>query len=72
MQDEYIRIDIVDIDYDISVFRQSLESRFPDLQFVLQNLIFLNPENRRHSKCNIEAVIQRFCKERIQSSTAKM
>ena len=32
----------------------------------------MNPENRRHSKCDIEAVIQRFCKERIQSLTAKM
>ena len=41
---------------------KSLESRIPDLQFVLQNPSFLNPENRRHSKCNIEAVIQRFCK----------
>ena len=51
---------------------KSLESRFPDVQFVRQNPSFLNPENRRHFKSNIVAVIQRFYKERIQFSTAKM
>ena len=29
---------------------KSLDYRFPEMQFVLQNLSFLNPENRRHSK----------------------
>ena len=41
-------------------------------RFVLQNLSFLNPENRKHSKCNIEAVIIRFCKERVEITTAKL
>ena len=39
------------------------------MRFVLQNLSFLNPENRKHSKCNIEAIINRFCKE---ITTAKL
>ena len=50
----------------------SLNHRFPEMRFVLQNLSFLNPENRKHSKCNIEAVINRFCKERVEITTAKL
>ena len=39
---------------------KSLENRFPEMKFVLKNLSFLNPSNRKHSKCNIEAVVHKF------------
>lgn len=47
----------------------SLENRFPEMQFVLKNLSFLNPANRKHSRCDIEAVIHKFCKDIVEVET---
>ena len=52
---------------------KSLEARFPEMEFVLQNLSFLCPENRKHcSRCDIEAVVMRYCKDMVNASTASM
>ena len=104
MQDDNIRTDVDDIDYESSQFQQfqeqaissgqlsnaqlhqvmknvfnftvaigrSLESRFPEMNFVVRNLSFLCPTNRKHSRCNIEAVIKKYCKDSVNVTTAKM
>ena len=39
---------------------RSLETRYPEMEFVVQNLSFLCPENRKHCRCDIEAVVMRY------------
>ena len=51
---------------------RSLESRFPEMNFVVRNLSFLCPTNRKHSRCDIEAVIKKYCKDSVNITTAKM
>ena len=51
---------------------KSLENRFPEMKFVLKNLSFLNPSNRKHSKCDIEAVVHKFCSEKVEVQTTKL
>ena len=104
MQEDNLRRDVVDIDYQNSQFQQfkeqsisrghlsyaelhevmrnifsftsaigkSLESRFPEMNFVLRNLNFLCPQNRKHSRCDIEAVVTKYCKDTANVTTAKM
>ena len=104
MQDENVRADVDDIDYESSEFKafaeQSisnglvshaevhevmknvfnftaaigtfLQMRFPEMDFVLQNLSFLCPTNRKHcSSSNIEAVITKYCNGMVNASVAK-
>ena len=47
---------------------KSLENWFPKMKFVLKNLSFLNPSNRKHSKCDIEAVVHKFCKVEVETT----
>ena len=51
---------------------RSLESRFPEMDFVVHNMSFLCPTNRKHSRCDIKAVIQKYCKDSVNVTTAKM
>ena len=51
---------------------KSLENRFPEMKFVLKNLSFLNPSNRKHSKCDIEVVVHKFCSEKVEVQTTKL
>ena len=51
---------------------QALKSCFPEMSFVLQNLIFLNPDNRKFARCDIGAVIAKYSKGRIDSTAAKL
>ena len=50
----------------------SLESRFPELEFVVRNLSFLCPVNRKHSRCDIEAVVKKYCNGTVNVSEAKL
>ena len=42
------------------------------MDFVVQNLSFFCPENRKHSRCDIEAVVNTFCPRMVDSVVAKM
>ena len=55
-----------------SAIGQSLETRFPEMEFVVQNLSFLCPENRKHCRCNIEAVVSKYCQGMVDATVAKM
>ena len=55
-----------------SAIGHSLEDRFPEMDFVVQNLSFLSPENRKHCRCDIEAVVNKFCPGMVDSVFAKM
>lgn len=44
---------------------KALESRFPELPFVISNLSFLNPENRKFSNSDISAVAAKYSSGRI-------
>ena len=50
---------------------RSLDSRFPELDFVVQNVSFLNPANRKYSKCDIEAVVRKYCRNSLNGPVAK-
>lgn len=49
---------------------RSLDARFPELDFVIKNLSFLCPANRKHSRCDIEAVVRRYCKNSVAAAVA--
>ena len=51
---------------------RSLETRFPEMEFVVRNLGFLCPENRKHCRCDIEAVVMRYCQGMVNATIAKM
>ena len=51
---------------------RSLETRFPEMNFVAHKLSFPCPTNRKHSRCDIEAVIKKYCKDSVNVTTAKM
>ena len=53
-----------------SAIGYSLEARFPEMDFVVQNLSFLCPENRKHCRCNIEAVVNKYCPGMVDSAVA--
>lgn len=101
MQEENIRGDIDEIDYQCSQFQvfkeqtisngllvpsrvmrnlflfttaigHSLEARFPEMDFVVNNLSFLCPENRKHCRCDVEAVVTRYCQGAVDATVAKM
>ena len=55
-----------------STIGKSLESRFPEMNFVLRNLSFLCSQNRKHCRCDIEAVVTKYCKDTVNVTTAKM
>ena len=55
-----------------SAIGQSLEARFPEMDFVVQNLSFLCLENRKHSRCDVEAVVEKYCQGMVDSAVAKM
>ena len=42
------------------------------MDFVLRNLSFLCPQNRKDSRCDIEAVITKYCKDMVNVTPAKM
>ena len=44
---------------------KALESRFPELSFVLSNLSFLNPANPKFSNSDISAVVAKYSNERV-------
>ena len=44
---------------------KALESRFPELPFVLSNSSFLNPQNRKYSDSDITAVVSKFSNGRF-------
>ena len=44
---------------------KALESRFPELSFVLSNLSFLNPANRKFSNSDISAVVAKYSNGRV-------
>ena len=50
---------------------KSLDSRFPELDFVVQNVSFLNPANREYSKCDIEAVVRKYCRNSLNGPLTK-
>ena len=50
---------------------KALESRFPELPFVLSNLSFLNPQNRKFSNSDITAVVSKFSNGRVNVTTVK-
>ena len=55
-----------------SAIGHSLEARFPEMDFVVQNLNFLCPENRKHSRCDVKAVVNKFCPRMVDSVVVKM
>ena len=55
-----------------STIGKSLEVRFPEMEFVVHNMSFLCPENRKHSRCDIEAVVTKYCEGMVNVSTAKL
>jgi hypothetical protein len=55
-----------------SAIGHSLEARFPERDFVVQKFSFLCPENRKHCRCDIEAVVNKFCPGMVDSVVAKM
>ena len=42
------------------------------MNFVVRNLSFLCPTNRKHSRCDIQAVIKKYCRDSVNATTAKM
>ena len=50
---------------------KALESRFPELPFVLSNLSFLNPQNRKYSDSDITAVVSKFSNGRFDVTKVK-
>ena len=50
---------------------RALESRFPEMPFVLSNLSFLNPENRKFSRSDISAVVTKYSNGRVDATKAK-
>ena len=48
---------------------RSLDSRFPELDFVVQNVSFLNPANRKY--CDIEAVVRKYCRNSLNGPVVK-
>ena len=51
---------------------KALESRFPELTFVLSNLSFLNPENRKFSNSDIGAVAAKYGNGNVDVVEAKL
>ncbi len=50
---------------------RSLDSRFPELDSGVQNVRFFNPANRKVSKCDIEAVVRKYCRNSLNGPVAK-
>ena len=42
------------------------------MEFVVHNMSFLCPENRKHSRCDIEAVVTKYCEGMVNVSIAKL
>ena len=58
-----------------STIGKSLEVRFPEMEFVVHNMSFLCPENRKHSRCDIcRSSCEKYCDGimNVSRSTAKL